>query len=115
MLMIDGAAMPSPSALSLSWEDISSRAERSAAGSAVRDFRGGKRRLKLRWAHLESAALRTLLTAVQDRFFTVAFPDPRTGAQASAECWCESCSAGVLRVKDGAPVWTNIEMEWMER
>ena len=115
MLKINGGAIPSPSALSVSLEDPSAAAERSASGRAVKDFLPGKRRLRLRWAHLSPAQLSALLQAVDACFFDAAFPDPATGGEATARCWCAGRSMGVLRMRDGAPVWTDIEMEWMER
>ncbi len=115
MLKINGAAAPSPSALTVSLEDISGAAERSAAGSAVRDYAGAKRRLKLRWAHLTGLQLRAILQAVDACFFNVNYPDPLTGALATVQCWCAARSMGMLRMQDGAPVWTDIEMEWVEK
>lgn len=115
MLKINGSAAPSPSAMQLAIEDVSPAVERSAAGDAVRDFAGTKRRLKLRWAHLTGAQLSALLGAVDGAFFDVDFPDPQTGGTARMRCWCAARSMGVLRMQGGAPVWTDVEMEWMER
>ena len=114
MLSIDGTAMPAPSALKVTLEDAGAAAERSAAGTLVRDFAGARRRLKLRWATLTGDQLRALLRAVDARFFNVTYPDPEAGGTATIHCCCAKRSMGVLRMRDGAPVWTDIEMEWME-
>ena len=115
MLKINGIDAPSPSALTVSLEDVSAAVERSAAGLAVRDYAGAKRKLKLRWAHLTGEQLSALLQAVDAAFFDARYPDPVTGAAATVRCWCAARSMGALRMRDGAPVWTDIEMEWMER
>lgn len=115
MLKINGTNAPSPSALSVAIEDVSSPVERSASGDAVRDYTGTRRRLKLRWAHLTGAQLAALLAAVDAAFFDATFPDPVTNAAATARCWCASRSMGVRRMQNGAPVWTDVEMEWIER
>ena len=115
MISINGNPIPTPSSLRVALEEIGPAAERSAAGGAVMDFVGAKRVLKLGWAHLDGAALSALLGAVDGQFFEVTCPDPADGGARVMECWCASQSMGVLRMKDGAPVWTNIEMEWKER
>lgn len=115
MLSINGTAAPSPSALQVAIEDVSAAVERAASGDAVRDFTGSRRRLKLRWAHLTGAQLSALLNAVDAGFFDVTYPDPQAGQAATIRCWCAARSMGVLRMQGGAPVWTDVEMEWMER
>lgn len=115
MLKINGVDAPSPSALRVAIEDVSAACERSASGDAVRDFTGSRRRLKLRWAHLTGAQLSALLQAVDACFFDATYPDPQAGATATIRCWCGGRSMGVLRVEDGAPIWTDVEMEWIER
>lgn len=115
MLRINGTAAPSPSALSVSLEPVAGATERSADGAAVVDFLGDKRRLKLKWACLSAAQLKALLGAVSGGFFEAEYPDPITGAAASVTCWCAARSMEMFRLRDGAPVWRDVEMEWMER
>ena len=115
MLKINGTAMPSPSAMQVTLEEIAGTPERSAAGGAVMDCRGSKRRIVLKWAWLTGQQLSGLLAAVEARFFDATFPDPVSGAARTVRCWCAARSMGVLRMRGGAPVWTEIEMEWRER
>ena len=115
MLKINGNDAPSPSALRVAVEDVSPGVERAASGDAVRDYTGTRRRLKLRWAHLTGAQLAALLAAVDAAFFDVTCPDPASNAAAVLRCWCASRSMGGQRMQGGAPVWTDVEMEWIER
>ena len=115
MIWINDNLIPTPSSLRVTLEEIGPAAERSASGAAVMDFVGARRTLKLGWAHLGGAALQALLAAVDGQFFEVRYPDPADGAVREMECWCAARSMGVLRMENGAPVWTNIEMEWKER
>ena len=68
------------------------------------------------WAHLTPAQLSQLLQAVgTDVFFTAGYPDPQTAQMRTMTCYCGDRTGGVLRMVGGAPVWTNIEMNWIER
>ena len=115
MLTLNGNQMPSPSALSVALEPVAGQAERAASGAAVVDFLGDKRRLRLKWASLTGPQLRALLEAVSGGFFQAEYPDPVTGQISAVTCWCASRGMGLRWVRDGAALWKDVEMEWMER
>ena len=116
VLTVNGAEMPSPSELKVEIFDVGASGERSASGRLVVDRVAVKRRLRLKWAFLTPAQLGLLLGAVgQAAFFEVACPDPETGGAREMECACGERTAGVLMIRDDQPVWTNVEMEWLER
>ena len=115
MLKIDGTAVPAPSEMEVSINEMAATPERNAAGGAVMDFRGTKRTLKLRWAHLTGGQLASLLQATSGRFFNATYPDPMTGGEKTIACYCMGQTMGMLRMRDGSQVWTEIEMEWNER
>ena len=114
MLTINGSPVPSPSALRVSLEEPFGGGERASSGALVKDYFGEKRRLRLRWAHMGNGALKTLLGQVGSGAFELTFPDPASGGAATLRCRCVSRDMGMLRMKDGEPVWTDIQMEWME-
>lgn len=115
MLTINSLAMPAPSALKAAVFDVSSGAERNAAGEAVVDRVAAKRRLELTWNHLSGDELAVLLGAVgAEAFFTASYPDPLGGVR-SASFYCGDRVMGVLRMENGEPVWTNVEMTWIEK
>lgn len=116
VLKVNGADMPAPSAMKISIFDVSATADRSASGKMIIDRVGTKRKLELSWAYLSAAELSALLTAVGEKtFFTAAYPDPQTGGERSMTCYCGDRATGVLRMENGAPVWTDVEMNWIER
>lgn len=115
ILTIGGEAIPSPSELKVSIFQVGSDETRSASGMLVSDRIAEKRRLNLRWAHLTPAQLGALLGKVGAAFFQATYPDPKTMAVRTMTCHCGECGAGVLRMVDGAPVWTDVEMEWVEK
>ena len=116
VLFVNGQAVPSPSSMKVTVFDVSSTADRNASGNVVIDRVGIKRKLELSWAHLSGDELSRLLTAVgQDVFFAVEYPDPVTGGMNSIVCYAGDRSSGVLRMEGGVPVWTKIEMNWIER
>ena len=114
MLRVNGAAMPAPSAMKVTVFDVSSGASRNAAGNAVMDRTGVKRRLELAWACLGGDELSALLQAMNG-FFAVSYPDPENGDVRSMSCYCSERSAEVMRMAEGKPVWTGVKMSWTER
>ena len=114
MLMVNGAAVPAPTALTATVFDVASNVSRNAAGNAVMDLQAVKRKLELSWAHMDGAALATLLEAMNG-FFEVDYPDPQSGEQRRMTCYCSERVAGILRMANGTPVWTDVKMSWTER
>ena len=116
VLFVNGQAVPAPASMKVTVFDVSSTADRNASGNVVIDRVGTKRKLELSWAHLTGSQLSALLTAVgTEVFFTVQYPDPQTGGMRSMECYSGDRSTGIMRVEGGEPVWTKIEMNWIER
>ena len=115
MLSINGRAVLPPSEMKVAIFEPGNGAARNAAGNAVLDRMGAKRRLHLKWAHMEGAQLAALLETVGTGFFEVSCPDPEDGEMRTITCMCSERTAGMLRMEGGLPVWTGIEMTWTER
>ena len=116
MLTMGGANLPAPSALKISLIDVSAQADRTASGLAVIDRIADKRRIHLKWALMTAAQMQSLLTASgSGAFFSVTYPDPVTAASRTATVFAESRAAGILRMIDGSPVWTDVEITLTER
>ena len=115
MLSVNGRDMPAPSKMKVTIFDVSSEARRSASGLSLMDRVAEKRRLDLSWAHLSGDELAYLLENVSGGFFEVRYPDPHTGGARSMSCSCSDRVMGVLRMEGGQPLWTNVEMHWIEK
>ena len=115
MLTVNGVEMPAPGAMKVSIFDVSSVANRNAQGEAVIDHVAAKRRLELRWPCLAPDQLQILLNATCGAFFEAGYPDPIAGGMRTMTCYCGERAMGVLRMDGGRPLWTDIEMNWIER
>lgn len=116
MLTINGEDMPSPSSMKVNIFDVSSAADRNAQGDVVIDRVGTKRKLELRWAYLTPSQLQVLLNAAgTDVFFEAGYPDPLSGGMRTMTCYCGDRATGILRMDGGVPLWTDVEMNWIER
>lgn len=116
VLLVNQAAVPSPSELTVSVFEAAGTVDRNANGGAVIDRVAVKRRLELVWAHLSPAELAALLTAIGgESFFEATYPDPVTGGNRTMTCYAEERTAAVLRLENGAPVWRDLKMRWIER
>lgn len=114
MLTVNGSAIPAPSKLSVAVFDVSGGVSRSASGGAVIDRTAVKRRLEISWAHMAGDAL-SMLLGQMGGFFDVAYPDPQSGNMRTMQCYCSERIAGILRMGDAGPVWTDVKMTWTER
>lgn len=114
MLKVNGVEIDAPTGLKATLFDVGAEVSRNAAGNAVMDVCAEKRKLELHWAHMDAAALAALLEAMNG-FFEADYPDPQSGAVRRMICYCSERTAGVLRMVNGAPLWTDIKMVWTER
>ena len=113
VLKINGAAVKSPAQLKVRLLEVGAGETRSASGELVSDRVAVKRRLSLSWAFLEPEELSALLSAAGESF-QAEYPDPMGGMR-TAFFRCGEAATGVMRMVGGAPVWTDVSMEWTER
>ena len=64
--------------------------------------------------HISGADLAALLGEIGG-LFEAAYPDPVSGQERSMQCYCSERIAGILRMAQGVPVWTDVKMSWTER
>ena len=115
VLEVNGAAVASPSEMKVTVFEVGSGERRSASGGLVADCVAVKRRLQLRWAHMEPSQLGALLGMVAGGAeFEAGYPDPSAGWRVGT-FRCGESIAGVLRIVGGEPVWVDVSMEWTER
>ena len=113
VLTVDGTILPSPSEMKVTVFEVGSSRTRTASGALVTDSMGVKRKLGLRWAYLTPAQMGQLLKSTHG-FFEAEYPDPEAGMR-KMTCRSGDCTAGILRLRNGDPMWTNVSAEWVER
>ena len=114
MWKINGVEIAAPGSLRVEIAENASAEDRNLLGETVLDVFGAKRALTLSWAYLPEEALSALLSAAEDGFFPVEYPDP-DGTLREIVCRFGKRRAGLKRMRGGRPVWTDVEMELMER
>ncbi|MBQ4090417.1 MAG: hypothetical protein IJC56_11160 [Clostridia bacterium] len=116
MLSINGAVVASPSELSVNIEDRGDFSACNVLGQRLADRLAVKRVIDVEWALLSAAEMAAIMHAVSENvFFSVAYPDPDTGAGREAVCRAMERSARVHRMEDGTAMWTDVRMRWEER
>ncbi|WFA10327.1 DUF6711 family protein [Tissierella sp. Yu-01] len=115
MIKIDGKEIPSPSDYLVSIMDISTNAERNAAGDLVMDRVATKRKIELSWRFLPKDELSTLLKSVSSVFFEVEYIDPQEGTFKSGTFYCGDRSAGALDYINGNIRYRDIKFNLIER
>ncbi|HIS02415.1 MAG TPA: hypothetical protein IAA75_00775 [Candidatus Pullichristensenella avicola] len=114
MIKINNVEIAAPSAIEVELIEETSSAETNLQGRTVMDFFGARRTLTLSWAHMTEAAMNALLTAMGTGFFTVLYPDV-DGSDRQITCRCGKRRATAQMTRGGRPVWTDVEMEWIEQ
>lgn len=115
MLTIQNFTPPAPSSLHVQIEDARFSAQQTLSGLTHVSRAACKRRVSIRWAHMSAAQLQTLLeTVTAQPLITLSFPDPLTGEALTINCYSLDRRIGLKRMKDNLPVWTDIEMTFVE-
>lgn len=115
LFTVQDFSAPAPSFLSVQLEDARFSAQQTLSGQTHISRAAIKRRVQVRWAYMTQENLRQLLAAATEApLITLAFPDPLTGDMLSMTACSLSRSVGLYRMQDNAPVWTDVEMTFME-
>lgn len=115
MLKINGVAVAAPKVFKVDISDIDGETNRNAKGDMIRDRVATKRKLNCEWAPLTMAQISTLLKAVKGVFFTVEYPDPMEGSFITKTFYVGDRTTPMLYMKDGAPMWEGLNMNFIER
>lgn len=115
ILTIAGVSVKSPNVLQVDIVDIDKESERNANGTMQRTRVATKRKLNIEWGALTNAEISKILNAVKDVFFTVTYPDPMTGKNATKTFYTGDRSAPIYRVKNGVPVWEGLKANLVEK
>ena len=116
MLIINGNAVASPSALNVSFEERGDFSKCNVLGERLADRLAVKRVIDVEWALLPEADMAAVLAAMgQKVFFKATYPDPETRAAREIVCRAAERSARMYRMDGGSPVWADVRMRWEEQ
>lgn len=81
-LSINGNVVKTPKTFKVNYQTIDADSSgRNADGRMVRDIIAEKVKLEIEWGPLDDVTGRTLLNAIDNSFFSVTYPDAKTGSQ----------------------------------
>lgn len=115
ILTINTFAAPAPTSLQVGLEDAQLSVHTTLSGKTHISRAAAKRRISVYWAYMSPQSLRDLLTEVTaSPAFSLTFPDPVTGKSTQITAYSVQRNVGLYRMQNGVPVWTNVEMTFME-
>lgn len=88
---------------------------RTADGTLSRDRIAVKRQIEMSWNPLTWANLSSIITAMQNEFFTFEYPDPMTGTQQTKIFYVGNRSSPIAIVKNGVTWWGGLELTLTEQ
>lgn len=114
MFKINDTPIPAPTKLRVELEENTSSAQQNIQGKTVLDFFGTRRTLTFTWARLAETDFATLLGQTAAGFFSVTYPDV-DGTVRTILCRAGKRRVDTALMRDGRPVWTDVEMELIEQ
>ena len=114
MITINGTKIAVPKSYQVTVSDIDGESNRNANGELIRDRIAVKRKLEMEWGPLSQDEISTLLTAVEDTFFSVIFPDPKEGI-VTKTMYVGDRTAPMYCFTNGEGKWTNLKMNFIEK
>lgn len=115
MISVNGQKLKTPKKMSVGIYDVSKNADRNAQGTILIDRVAVKRKIEMEWGHLTNAEMASILSAVQDVFFSVTYPDPLTGTSNTITCYAGDRTAPIYQVINGTVRWDGLKMNFIER
>lgn len=117
MLKINGVTIKHPKSMSVSISDVDSPSTtRNAKGDLIRDRVNVKRKIELDFPPMKQSDMQTLLTAIQDQFFSVTYLDPQLGI-ITRTMYVGDRSAPLYKYGAGGSdiLWENVKFNFVER
>lgn len=115
ILTINTFSAPAPTSLQVGLEDAQLSLHTTLSGKTHISRTAAKRRISVYWAYMSLQNLKNLLTeATKAPTFSLFFPDPLTGESTQITAYSTQRHVGLYRMQNGEPVWTNVEMTFVE-
>lgn len=116
-LLLNGKEVKAPKTFNAVVQDIDGNSSRDGNGTMHRDRITVKRKLSIAWGPLSNNEIATIMQAVSGVFFDVTYPDPQTGAQATASFYVGDRTAAAYNwnEKFSAMMWQNVGFDLIEQ
>lgn len=115
MLQLNGKTVKAPSSFQVILSDLDADSTRNLNGELIRDRIGVKRKIEVEWSTLSPAECSAILSAVQDVFFPVTYPDPLSGKMDTRTMYVGDRTAPMLHYWGGVPRWESLKMNFIEK
>ena len=117
-LQIGGATVKAPKEFSVGYQTIDSDSSgRNASGNMVRDIISEKVKLDCQWGPLSDAEISSILSKVSGSFFSVTYPDAKTGGLATKTFYVGDRTAPSYSWNDlfQSAKWSGLSMNFIEQ
>ena len=118
-LEIEGVALPPPSSMTVSREDLHSSSERNARGQLVSDIiRSNVLKINLTWKYLTADQVETLMNVVSRRMFmSVKYYSDLTQSYQTTKMYKGAVSYTPHRILSTGTIdgWLNVQMSLIEK
>lgn len=115
MIKINSTTIKTPQSFSVGISDLDGESTRVASGDLVRDRLAVKRKLEVGYGALTPTEISAILTAIQDEFFTVEYPDPMTGSLQTKTFYVGDRTTPMYSNINGEPLWENLSFNLIEK
>ena len=116
--VVFGILTPLKDPQSLQWDiaDLEGASGRNQSGRYFRDVISNKRTLSCSWGALDNRQMASLLSMMEEVFFTLEYPDALTGERKRAEFYVGNRTVPMLKqADDGTYMWQNVSATFTER
>jgi hypothetical protein len=113
LITIDGTAILTPQKFSVVISDLDGETNRNVKGELVRDRIAVKRKLSLQYQPLTTAQISSVLSVIQNTFFSCTFLDPLVGGNYTGTFYVGDRTAPLYNTSQG--LWESITMDFIEK
>lgn len=114
MIKINGVTIKTPAEFQVDIVDLDGETHRNAKGELIRDRIAVKRKLGCSWPALTQEETSVILTAIQNVFFTIEYPDPMSGV-ATKTFYVGDRNMPMLSNRNNTILWEGLKCNFIEK
>ena len=116
LFRINGVALDTPSSLEVLISDVDDTVHTDFEGTTYKQRLAVKRSISCGWPPMSNERMSTLLRLMDNSYFTLKYPDPRTGAQRSGTFYAGDRSVPMyINYGNGNWLWQGLAVDFIER